>query len=224
MQSTELLPLDWEETGGSAHGITRSERQRGYLACLLLMGKQYYFGPFKLSRLEAATAYSRLMKYFLPFCKSKPEPNHSAEVFFEFDDRETEELYGADRLIRLRKKLTESLVSVGVDLDAQRKSREDYIRSNHGAKCAAARATTARDTARRRSLIALETKALRLAESYELVDLVRGLTIPAERLQEKVVPQLNITLAAYDELKTQLAQLISDCKLALDLNPDITTR
>lgn len=215
------LPADWESTESHFHGVSKSMRLRGYVVSLLLNHRQYQFGPFKVSQLEAANAYDALLKYFLPYTKSKPAPNCPAESFFKLTDAEAEEKCGADRLQRLRKKFREELDAAGLDVENEMAVRVDHVlkacnlRSN--------RVVSHTDRRRRRALVQLEAIQLRgLKMTSTIVANLQQMSLNKEQ-RNQIETILRTTLEAQTNFSECLVALIQDTKSAIGLDPNTST-
>ena len=131
--NTHPLPADWTTSAPNSVGVSRNTREGAYFAVLLLNGRQVTFGPFRASRLEAEEAHDRLLHYFLPFAKACPVPNCLADYFSEFDDAETEVMYGAVRLPLLRARLRAEMASHPVPELERAESALAFIAGNYSA-------------------------------------------------------------------------------------------
>jgi hypothetical protein len=216
------LPLDWEDFKTPFRGVSRNEKQRGYLAVLLLNGRQNHFGPFTESRRQAAQAYDALLRYFLPFVKSKPVPNCPAQVFLELDNQETENKYGKERLQKLYAKLKAESERAGLNIDVEASRRLDFIVGHCG--LGSEKLTSRRDQKRRKALIHLEAHCLNLMNELNLVKTLTELDMPSHEQAKHVAPELELTSAAFRAAQFQLSKLIVRCKLVLDLDPEQSTK
>lgn len=210
--------MDWDALGVNAHGVSKSARLRGYLAVLSLNGRQQTFGPFTISRQEAASAHDRLAKYFLPFLKKNFKPNCPSEVFFGYDDAETQADYGANRLLKLKRTLQNELETQGLDVENLTRIHTAQISANFSAKVAASRAQSQIDASRRSGVVSLERKLIRLSESHEILEDVISIAVPAER-REEVNSCVARVEASYADLKMTLGLLVESCKSSIGIDP-----
>ena len=215
------LPADWESPSCPFHGVSKSSRLRGYVVSLLLNHRQYQFGPFRISQNEAAQAYDALMKYFLAFTKSKPQPNCAAETFFRIVDADTEATYGKERLQRLRAKFLDEYKQAGLDYEVELAYRVDHVLK--ACHLHSNRVISHADRRRRRALIQLEAMHLRgfkripsIVESLKLM----GLNKEQRNAIEEV---LKATTEAHARFNSALETLIAETKSSLGLNPNVST-
>jgi hypothetical protein len=115
MKQVHSLPLDWD-SDAKALGVTRNTRLGGYLVVIGLNHRQTAFGPFRTSIVEASTAHSRLVHYFLPFTKARIQVDMPFAAFNALDNAETESMYGIERLRRLKAQFTAECKERGIDI------------------------------------------------------------------------------------------------------------
>lgn len=218
---SHTLPTDWDSPESPFHGVSKSSRLRGYVVSLLLNHRQYQFGPFRTSQLEAANAYDALMKYFLAFTKGKPQPNCPAESFFKLTEEDAENVGGAERIQKLRAKFQEEYKAAGLDYETELAFRADYILT----KCHlhSNRVISHADRRRRRALVQLEAMHLRgFKRTPLIVENLRLLCLTKEQRNaiEEVVAS---TLRSHNQFNASLETLIRDVKASLGLNPNAST-
>lgn len=219
---SHTLPADWESPVKQFHGVSRSSRLRGYIVSLLLNHRQYQFGPYRTSQLEAANAYDALLKYFLAFTKVKPQPNCAAETFFIIKDEETEETYGKERLQSLRAKFKEEFVAAGLDFDTELAYRVDNVLNSCGLHTD--RVISHADRRRRRALVQLEAMHLRSFKTAPLiVEHLRVLGLNKEQ-RNALEEVLKATMDSHARFISALELLIRETKVALDIDPNVSTK
>lgn len=212
------LPADWDSIGSRFRGVSQSVKLGGYLSVLLLNGRQNHFGPFRTGRLEAANAYDRLMRYFLPFVKEKPVPNCPADAFIAFTDEETENLYGKERLQKLRARLADEVRKAGLDIDIEASRRLDYVIGNCGLHSNTL--ATNLDKRRRRAILLLNGKCQTSVSGLALLDFVNALGLSGHDYAQYLGPSIDEVTEAFKAAKAKLEKLVelSQTLTGIDIN------
>lgn len=172
-----MLPLDWGNTTTKLIGVSRSTRFGGWLAVLLLNHKQVTFGPFRTSMIEASDCYSRLAHYFLPFVKEQIQLDVPLAVFNAYQDVDAEAMYGAERLRRLKAKLTAEYAEQGLNICDEVEKRMACL-ADPGARMALPSCSASVNN----KVIELDKLTVKLMQiRAKLQDIVIRLPIPADQ-------------------------------------------
>lgn len=208
------FPSDWLDDRSAFHGFSKVGRTRRYRPVLYLNGAQHYFGECK-SREDAARAYDRLLRFFLPFTCSRALPNFRDEFLALGKDEALS--YGGDgcltsaKLISLEEELTEQFESFGRDVEAAKNLRFKEIQDWQPTK------TNHLLSARIRAIARLE----RQLSDFRRVDFdasYSALGLPSTSLLTSDANKfLSGAKSSLKDLQSQLSDFIDTAKLSLNL-------
>lgn len=213
MKHTHSLPLDWD-LDNKAIGVTRSKRMGGYLVVLCLNHRQVVFGPFRTSIVEASTAHSRIAHYFLPYTKARIQVDMPFAAFNALDDAETESMYGAERLRRLKAQFRAELTERGIDIMDEIEKRLAFISNPDDTKAfrevpnASVRSNTA--------IVNLQKLAMHLAmRVHKVNEFVRSIPIPSQH-RESIANTMGRASASIRTAQENIDMLVDEIKESLN--------